>query len=308
MPKSVRGWASSAALLAGVGLAAFAGGRSWAAGVPSESLRYSGVLELPDGTPVTGTHAIYVVFWPAASDGEQLCASAASDVEVTGGHFSVALPEACSEAVHSTPDVFVEVRVDAVSLGRARIGAVPFALEAAAANRASGELEARLAAAEGATATLEVRLAAVEARLGAASGFQARQTETQYIGPNGDTLIQFSTEVFDLGNEYDATTSVFTPTRAGLYLVRCTMRFENEEGGPGLTAFLSTSVRRNGEVVARDGLFSDRFTAYRSASSIVELSAGDQLDCVANVQVSTDPQQLYPDVAAIFEAFQLSGR
>jgi len=306
MPKSARWWALGAAALAGMGGAALMGARAWAAGVPSEGLRYSGVLELPDGTAVTGTHAVYVVFWPAASEGELLCETGSSDVEVTRGHFSLALPEACVGAIHSTPDVFVEVRVDAVSLGRARIGAVPFALEAAAASRASGELEARLAAAEGATATLEARLAALEARLGTVSAFQAQQTETQFIESGVDTPVRFAGEAFDLGGEYDPATSTFTPTQPGLYLLRCSIRYEN--GVPGLVAWLSTAIRRNGALVARDAFYGDVWSAYRSAQGIVELAAGDQVDCIADQELGQSSQAIAGDTATVFEAFKLAGR
>ena len=67
------------------------------------------------------------------------------------GRFSVPLPAACATAVQGNPNVFVEVIVDRTPLGRAKAGAVPYAIEAGhatsadTASGAQGALETRLA-------------------------------------------------------------------------------------------------------------------------------------------------------------------
>ncbi|HET8933967.1 MAG TPA: hypothetical protein VFN67_11030 [Polyangiales bacterium] len=48
----------------------------------------------------------------------------------SSGQFSISLPEECTQAVHDNAELWVEVTVDGSSLGSARLGAVPYALEA----------------------------------------------------------------------------------------------------------------------------------------------------------------------------------
>jgi hypothetical protein len=55
------------------------------------------------------------------------------------------MPAQCVTAMKGNKDAHVEVVVDGKSLGRSRVGAVPFAVEAARASDATGALAARLA-------------------------------------------------------------------------------------------------------------------------------------------------------------------
>ena len=79
---------------------------------------------------VNGPHNIQVLFFDAPSAGVQVCQSAPTPVTLTNGRFSVLLPEPCSAAVKASPNLWINVIVDGSDTGRAKIGAVPYALEA----------------------------------------------------------------------------------------------------------------------------------------------------------------------------------
>ncbi|MBN1609019.1 MAG: hypothetical protein JW940_20495 [Polyangiaceae bacterium] len=119
-------------LAAGLISGGFIAGRVLAAGIPATgALTYSGVLEGEDGKPLTGKHTVEVKFWATESGGDEaLCTNNGEEVTLVNGRFSVALPDGCTDEVKANPDLWVEVRVDGASLGRAKAGAVPFAVEA----------------------------------------------------------------------------------------------------------------------------------------------------------------------------------
>lgn len=128
-------WRRRSLVATGLGLvaAAFVAGRSSAAaeGDPPEgALTYAGTFESADGVPLTGEHGVEVQLWSLADGGEMLCTSTEQTLALLQGRFSLTLPEDCTEAVRSNPDVFVEVVLDRTLMGRTKIGAVPFAVEA----------------------------------------------------------------------------------------------------------------------------------------------------------------------------------
>jgi hypothetical protein len=141
-----RSWALSAVAVCALLL----GSRVWAGGVPGDdALRYAGTLEGADG-PLIGDHFIEVKFWhDAKSETEPAdCTTGSKKIAVRNGHFSMPLPAACRDAVTRYPELFVEVSVGGASLGRAKLGAVPYALEAehaVTADRPEGELKKALA-------------------------------------------------------------------------------------------------------------------------------------------------------------------
>lgn len=117
----------------------FAGTRVWAAGAPGiAALTYSGTLEGADGAPLTGSHQVQIGFYAAQSGGTPVCQTDSSNIALDPhGRFSVSLPEACTTAVRGNPNLWSEVLVNGSSLGRAKIGAVPYALEATSATQAT---------------------------------------------------------------------------------------------------------------------------------------------------------------------------
>jgi hypothetical protein len=123
-------------------------GRARAAGVPTMPpvMTYSGTLTDPSGTALTGSKNIQIAFWDQATGGATpLCVTPSTMQMLVGGSFQIALPDTCVAAVHANPDVWVEVSVDGAPLTRTKIGAVPYALEAASAASAAGALDNRLA-------------------------------------------------------------------------------------------------------------------------------------------------------------------
>ena len=116
------------ALVVTGGLAAGLGVR---AALPDDAhaLVYTGVLE-EGGAAVSGARTIRVSVFNVADDGASLCDSGALSLTLVAGRFQVPLPASCAAAVRASADVFVDVEVGGTSLGRARVGAVPFALQA----------------------------------------------------------------------------------------------------------------------------------------------------------------------------------
>jgi hypothetical protein len=144
-------------------------GRAGAEGGPrTEPLHYAGEL-LENGVPVDDTRAVTLTLWSSAtaSDaGSKKCETSAPSTPIVKGAFRVPLDATCLAAVRATSDLWIEAAVGGKSLGRRKLGAAPFALEAdhavsaTRAGEASGALEARLAA-------LEQKVAAASNGLGA---------------------------------------------------------------------------------------------------------------------------------------------
>jgi hypothetical protein len=102
-----------------------------AGGIPTaDVLTYTGELEAPDGTPVTGDKNIGLALYDAVEKGAEVCRVKAAPVALVSGRFQLSLPKACSDAVSDNPDLWSELEVGGVSLGRTKLGAVPYAIEA----------------------------------------------------------------------------------------------------------------------------------------------------------------------------------
>jgi len=124
------------AALALCSAAAFASGywvsRARAAGAPAaNALTYSGVLSDVNGVPLSGMKNVLLQLYGAVTGGTALCGSTPAAVTLVGGAFSVSLGESCTAVVHANPDLWIDVLIDGASLGRTKLGAVPYALEAA---------------------------------------------------------------------------------------------------------------------------------------------------------------------------------
>ena len=121
-------------------------GRARAAGIPTTApLTYSGILTDTNGTPLTGSKNLQVQIWDAATAGNIVCTTPSSAQALVGGSFSVVLPAACLTGVHNTGELWSEVLVDGASVGRSKLGAVPYAVEADTASNAAGTLAQKLA-------------------------------------------------------------------------------------------------------------------------------------------------------------------
>lgn len=264
--------------------------RARAAGIPdADVLTYTGYLENPDGTPLTGKHAISVRFLAAADATKALCGADSSDTDLLSGRFQVPLPD-CTEIVKANPNLFVDVQVDGAWLGPTKLGAVPYAVEAGRAMVASD--------ADGA---LETRLKALETRLGPRSVVRAHLTATQAIADQVPiTKLKLSEDV-DENGEFDPNTSTFTPAAAGNYFLQCTMRFETN--APGVVSWFSGSLLVNGSPVQENAFYGDGWTASRSPSGVFNLAKGVAVTCGSDQQASGGAARNV--IAATFVAFGL---
>jgi hypothetical protein len=118
-----------ALVLAGVG-AGYLAGRARAALPTTEVLTYAAVLTDTSGTPLTGAKNVQLQLWDAATDGNMKCSVGPTSMTLVGGAIQVGLPANCVSAVQATGDAWVEVIINGESLGRSKLGAVPYALEA----------------------------------------------------------------------------------------------------------------------------------------------------------------------------------
>jgi hypothetical protein len=125
-------------------LAALLARRALAGGIPATgTMSYSGTLQDASGALLTGNHNIELKLWSTVSGGaDPLCTTGSHAVELQGGRFSVPLPEKCTSMVKANSDTFADVLVDGASLGRTKLGAVPYAVEAGHATNADSATNA----------------------------------------------------------------------------------------------------------------------------------------------------------------------
>jgi hypothetical protein len=145
-------WFIPGLVLACVAMVGYAIGMTRAEGIPAtEALTYSGLLEDISGTPLAGNKNIQLALWDSESGGNKLCETLSQSIALINGRFEVVLPDACVDQVKANFDTWVEVTVNGAPLERAKIGAVPYAVEAAhaaSASSAAGALEQRISALE----------------------------------------------------------------------------------------------------------------------------------------------------------------
>jgi hypothetical protein len=114
--------------------------RARAAGVPdADVLTYTGYLEDPEGKPITTElSSVGIEVFDAAEAGKRVCDTSVESVTPVHGRFQLPLPEECLTAVKATANLWVDVKVEGASLGRTKLGAVPYAVEAGHATSADG--------------------------------------------------------------------------------------------------------------------------------------------------------------------------
>ena len=127
-------WGGALLLLLSVPVAYFAG-RARAAGIPAtQALTYSGVLTDASGVPLTGTMPVQIALFDAATAGNQICVTLSVPQTLVAGAFQMVLPDNCTAAVRANTDLWVEVLVSGLAVGRTKLGAVPYAVAAAEAS------------------------------------------------------------------------------------------------------------------------------------------------------------------------------
>ena len=123
------------ALLGALALSAIVGYGIHAAragGIPATgALVYSGLLSNASGAPLASPQDVEVGVWDKASVGTQQCLGSFPGTTLdSSGRFQVTMPDTCAGKVGGNPDLWVEVKVGTTILGRTKIGAVPYAIEA----------------------------------------------------------------------------------------------------------------------------------------------------------------------------------
>jgi hypothetical protein len=254
-----------AAAIAG---AAFLAGRALAGGIPATgALSYSGTLEDATGAPMTGSPNLQVDFWGAASGGTTpLCQTGPSATALDNGRFSVALPDTCTTAVKGNPNLWVEVFVNGNTLGRTKINAVPYAVEAGHATNADS--------AASATGTLATQISDIQGLQHPPSSFRAYLTTAGSLPNNSTTQVVFDHEDFDLAGEYNNATGEFKPNADGVYLFTC--QLELVVSGAG---HLAATVLKNGVDVGTTMLGTSLSAASPEETVILQLKKGDQILC-----------------------------
>ena len=158
-----RVWIGSLVAVACAGLATgYWAGRARAVGAPTaNALTYAGTLTDAAGTPVTGSKLVQLAIFDAATDGTSVCSFGPAQVQVTAGSFQIRLSDTCTAAIHANPNLWLETFVESQSMGRTKLGAIPYALEADRASTAVGPLDTRIAAAEAAITALQTKTTSI---------------------------------------------------------------------------------------------------------------------------------------------------
>lgn len=171
----------------GISSGAFFAGRALASGIPaSNALVYSGTLEDGNGVPLSGARTIELRLWNAPTGGTTpLCTTLGQQVTLDNGRFSLALPETCTAQIKANPETYVEVLDGTNSLGRSKVGAVPYAVEAG--NAISATMLGSLAPADVQKSVTGACPAGSSIRAIAANGTVTCQSDanTTYTGASG---------------------------------------------------------------------------------------------------------------------------
>jgi hypothetical protein len=294
-----------------------------AGGVPqTHPLFYSGTLT-ESGQAINGTRDLEVSLWKRETStdaSDRTCSMSDGGAHIENGRFRVALDD-CVTAVHAEPEQWVEVKVGGIAIGeRAKLGAVPYAVEADRATSAAGALEARIAALEAdrtsaatAAAALEARIAALEAASPSKSAFRAHASVAQIIKDVslGHTRVVFDVVDFDLGTEFvpgtaaDDTSSTFTTKTGGYYEIGCTVLWNIS--AKDVFGYWEVHVWVNDVARISHGGYSDGYFALRAARSLLRLNAGDKVQCKASQSSNADRSlDARADSLESFEAIRIS--
>ena len=274
----------------GVGISYAA--RARAAGIPeADVLTYTGYLESEPGIPLEGEIAVAVSFWASAEAEKPACTVKEPQMVLSGGRFQLALSADCVAAVRTSPGVLVEVEVDGISLGRTKLGAVPYAVEAShatSADTASGELAERLA-------TFQVK--------DKPSAFRAFRNVDQTIAGAKVVTLDLNGEDLDLGDELDLDSNVFSPQTTGYYNLECSIFYN----APGVTTIWHALIFLNGVEVAGTVVNIDGYAATPRATYFGKLKSGDKLTCAA-AHYGPAPQTIWGYKSrSYFSGYRVSG-
>jgi hypothetical protein len=221
------------------------------------------------------------------------CAGAQDRAQVSAreGRFRLDVSD-CGDELQSLSDAWIEVSVtgsDGVArkLGaRTKIGSVPYALQAQHAVNADN--------AEGALATqlqaLSNRVTQLENAGGATnSAFYAIKRKDQMLSIGNEDVVLFDDEQYDLGNEYDPTTSTFTTRGGGYYEFSCNVAWNIDALG-NVSNWEVNLIVNDIERTYTGAYGEGRYTS-RQVQLATKLKPGDRVQC-KELQETGTPQPI----------------
>jgi hypothetical protein len=151
---------------------------------------------------------------------------------------------------------------------------------------------------------LDGRLAAVEGEVHPASAFRAEVSQTTTITPSTNQAIIFDHTLFDVGSEYDHTTGVFSPKRAGTYLLTCGLQFTSSAADFAVIFLKNGTLVANHDEAPGAGAIGTNPTNPQ-LSVVLALAASDVVKCGAYTNASTS-QSLGLSFPNYFSAVRLN--
>lgn len=107
---------------------------------------------------------------------------------------------------------------------------------------------------------------------------RANLSANQALGTGGWQIVNFNTEIFDTGNEFNPATGRFTATKAGFYKIEATFHTDTQSN----TNLYSIGISVNGSLYQMSSYDHQGFgNVERSASCIVQLAAGGYVEVFA---------------------------
>ncbi|KFM98935.1 ABC transporter permease [Bacillus clarus] len=120
-----------------------------------------------------------------------------------------------------------------------------------------------------------------------ASAFRARNTMTQNVPVNTFVKVLFQNEQFDLANEYNPATSIFSPRTRGVYSVLGTIGFLPNNTNLNYRARVEIRVNGNFAIAIDNDFFGPiNFGNVVNVSTILQLEAGDQVEIFAQSSIA----------------------
>jgi hypothetical protein len=151
---------------------------------------------------------------------------------------------------------------------------------------------------------LDARLSAVEAASPGRSAFAATKKGAQDLPYLTDTVIVFDSELFDLANEYDPVSGVFTPKSGGYYEVGCSWKANITS--KGISFYAESGIGIGDSTVIHSAWTGDGAYATRNMRTLVRLEAGTKVTCIGFHDATAMSIPIALDLDSKFEAIRLS--
>jgi hypothetical protein len=159
-------------------------------------------------------------------------------------------------------------------LASVAVAQVPHTFAAGDVLKAS-ELNENFAKVDADLLTLQTSVEALQERAFPASAFHAFKTQSLTASAGYNNLV-FDTERFDVADEYDPATGRFTAANDGLYWLQCQAW---KQASNGTSTGLALLVNDNDQINANDAVNTSQSNLTIAVTTMVQLSAGDEVSC-----------------------------